>query len=251
MFRSQAVFLTLLYALTLHAAGRLTATGTVVDESTKEPIAGATVLVHSAGVRTGYDQFCPTCYLDCGKRAVTDAEGRFSIEGLSPELIFTMLVVKDGYGSAFIRKHDPEKKQPAATALKKRASAADLKQVVRGKVVDGQGKPVKEALISQQGIQFGEGRRFGDIDWIDLVAVSNRDGEFEMAYGKPATAMILEVAPRGMAPTLVTLATGGERHMVTVTGGAPIRGRLVSGGKPVANADTLLTAHNRYSGNVY
>ena len=251
MFRSQAVFLTLLYALTLHAAARLTATGTVVDESTKEPIAGATVLVHSAGVRTGYDQFCPTCYLDCGKRAVTDAEGRFSIEGLSPELIFTMLVVKDGYGSAFIRKYDPEKGQPAATGLKKRASAADLKQVVRGKVVDGQGKPVKEALISQQGIQFGEGRRFGDIDWIDLVAVSNREGEFEMAYGKPATAMVLEVAPRGMAPTLVTLATGGERHTVTVTDGATIRGRLVSGGKPVANADMLLTTHSRYSGNVY
>ncbi len=224
MFRSQAVFLTLLYALTLHAAGRLTATGTVVDESTKEPIAGATVLVHSAGVRTGYDQFCPTCYLDCGKRAVTDAEGRFSIEGLSPELIFTMLVVKDGYGSAFIRKHDPEKGQPAATGLKKRASAADLKQVVRGKVVDGQGKPVKEALISQQGIQFGEGRRFGDIDWIDLVAVSNREGEFEMAYGKPATAMVLEVAPRGMAPTLVTLATGGTTLLADARAGWSVRG---------------------------
>lgn len=69
-----------------------------------------------------------------------------------------------------------------------------------------------------------------------------------MAYSKPATAMILEVAPRGMAPTLATLATGSERHKVTVLDGATIRGRLVSKGKPVANAEMLLSTHSRISG---
>ncbi|MBS1828026.1 MAG: hypothetical protein JST93_22140 [Acidobacteria bacterium] len=39
------------------SAERLTATGTVVDDATKQPVAHATVLVHAAGVRTGYDQY--------------------------------------------------------------------------------------------------------------------------------------------------------------------------------------------------
>jgi hypothetical protein len=29
-------------------------------------------MVYSAGVKKGFDLFCPTCYVDCGKRAVTD-----------------------------------------------------------------------------------------------------------------------------------------------------------------------------------
>jgi hypothetical protein len=160
-------------------------------------------------------------------------KGSSRFEGLSLDLVFTMLVVRDGYGAIFIRKHDSEK-GPATAAIKKRMPPADPKQTVLGKVVDANGKPVKEALISQQGVHVGDMRRFGDIDWIDLVAVSNRDGEFEMAYGKPATVMVLEIAPRGMSPTLVTLATGPERHTITVTEGATIRGRLMIRGKPVA-----------------
>jgi len=72
-----------------------------------------------------------------------------------------------------------------------------------------------------------------------------------MAYSKPAKAMILEIAPRGMAPTLATLATGPERHTVTVTDGASIRGRLISGGKPIPNAEMLLATHSRISGTTY
>ncbi|MBS1828025.1 MAG: carboxypeptidase regulatory-like domain-containing protein [Acidobacteria bacterium] len=135
--------------------------------------------------------------------------------------------------------------------MKQRSQPPDPKQVVHGKVVDTMGKPVREALISQQGVLFEQGRRFGDIDWIDLVAVSNREGEFEIAYSKPVTGMILEVTPRGMAPVLTTLTTGAERHTVVVTEGATIRGCLVSNGKPVANAEMILNTHSRYSGTIF
>lgn len=239
-----------LFSITLHAAERLTATGTVVDETTKQPVGNATVLVHAAGVRTGYDQYCPTCYVDCGKRATADADGKFTISGLSPDLLFTLLVVRDGYSSAFIKKHDP-KMGPASAALKHRPQPPDPRQVVRGKVVDTMGKPVREALIAQQGVIFDQGRRFGDMDWIDLVAVSNREGQFEMAYSKPVTGMILEVTPRGMAPLLTTLNTGVDRHTVVVRDGATIRGRLVSNGKPVANAEMILNTHSRFSGTIF
>src|SRR2546422_2231400 len=51
----------------------------------------------------------PTCYTDCGKRAVTDAGGNFSISGLSPDLWFTLLVIRDGFTAVYVKKVDPEK----------------------------------------------------------------------------------------------------------------------------------------------
>ena len=241
----------MLFTFALHAADRVTAIGSVVDQS-NQPIENETVMVYSAGVKKGYDLFCPTCYIDCGKRAVTDEKGAFSIPGVSPDLVFNLLVVREGYGAAFIKKVDPANGPTPPAALKKRTSPEDPSQIVRGRVIDSKGQPVRDALIAQQGIIFFEGgRRFGDIDWLDLVAVSNREGEFEMAYSKPAKSMILQVAPRGMAPRLVTLPTGAARQAITVTDGATIRGRLVHNGKPVANVEFGLSTHSRMSGTIF
>ncbi len=79
----------------LAAQERATITGKVTD-ATGKPAEHATVLVYEAGVKKGYSIFCPTCYTDCGKRAVTDAGGNFTISRLSPDLRFTLLVMRDG-----------------------------------------------------------------------------------------------------------------------------------------------------------
>ena len=81
-------------ACILFGQERFTATGKVVEAGGK-PVEHATVLVYEAGVKKGYSIFCPTCYVDCGKRTLTDAEGNFSIDRLSPDLLFTLLVVRD------------------------------------------------------------------------------------------------------------------------------------------------------------
>src|SRR5438445_13594264 len=96
------------------AEERATATGKVADAAGK-PLEHATVLVYEAHVKTGYGVYCPTCWVDCGKHAVTDAEGSFTIGGLNPELLFKLLVVKEGYSATFIDKVDPAK-GPAETA---------------------------------------------------------------------------------------------------------------------------------------
>ena len=232
------------------SAERTTATGKVVDAATNKPIENATVMVYSAGVKQGFSTFCPTCYVDCGKRAVTLADGTFSIPGLSGDLIFNLLVIREGYSTQFINKVDPDKGAAKEAGLKTRTSPSDPAQVVLGKVVDGHGDPVRDALIEQQGIIFEQGRSFGARDWIDLVAVSNSNGEFEMAYSKPAKSMILQVAPRGMAAKLATLPTGADRKAITVTDGATIRGRLMENGKPMANVELGLTTHTRMSGKI-
>lgn len=233
------------------AEERATAIGTVTDAAGK-PLEHATVFIYEGHVKKGYGVYCPTCWADCGKHAATDGEGKFSIAGLNPELRFKLMVVKEGYSAAFID-------QPADTAvLKARSAIEDLSQVVRGRVVDGQGKPVKDAVVEQEGVGYkgpggGIGHRFGGPDgWIDSLAVSNEQGEFEIAYGKPAVEMILRVSPRGMAQKLFTEPTGADRKTMTVTDGAAIFGRVLQpDGKPAANVEVGVITHSRRSGTTF
>jgi hypothetical protein len=213
-------------------------------------------MVYEAGAKKGYSIFCPTCYVDCGKHAATGAAGKFPIAGLSPDLVFTLLVVREGYAAVYVKKVNPETGPAPAAVLATRPPVADVTQLVRGRVVDVHGKPLRDAVVEQQGVTYrgADGRtgtRFGAIDWIDQFAVTNEAGEFEIAYSKPAVQMILQVSARGMAPKLFTHPTGADRKTMTITEGATIQGRLVYNGKPVANAEVGLTTHSRASGSTY
>ena len=57
-------------------------------------------------MKKGYSTFCPSCYADCGKRTITDAQGKFAFKGLSPDLWFQLLVVGKGYEPTFVNKVD-------------------------------------------------------------------------------------------------------------------------------------------------
>jgi hypothetical protein len=236
------------------AGDRAAATGNVVDEIGM-PLEHATVVVYKARVRNGYSVFCPTCWIDCGKRATTDAEGRFSVGDLDPELVFELLVVRDGYGATFMRDVDPTKGSPARAILKMRNSPPNSAQYVRGQVVNARGLAVPDAVVEPQAITYnGEGGQpiteigIGPRHWIDLIAVTNEKGEFEIAFDQPANTMVLRVSPRGMAVKLFTLPTGAERKTLTVSDGATIHGRLVRAGKPVAHAEMGLSTHSREAG---
>jgi len=236
------------------AEERATATGKVTDASGK-PLEHATVFIYEGHVKKGYGVYCPTCWADCGKHAATDPDGNFTIPGLNPDLKFKLMVVKDGYTSAFVDQVNPANGPAKPASLKPRPPVEDTSQVVRGLVVDGQGKAVKDAVVEQEGVGYkgpggGIGHRFGGPDgWIDSIAVTNDRGEFEMAYGKPAVEMILRVSPRGMAQKLFTEPTGPDRKTMTVTDGATIFGRVVQpDGKPAANVEVGVMAHSRRAG---
>jgi hypothetical protein len=82
-------------------------------------------MVYKAGVKKGYSIYCPTCYADCGKHAVTDAGGNFTIGGLSPDLLFTLLVVREGYAATYVSKVDPAKGPAEKAVLKPRPLVPD------------------------------------------------------------------------------------------------------------------------------
>ena len=73
-------------------------------------------ILTTRGVKKGYNTYCPSCYVDCGKRTVTDQTGAFTIANLDPNLWFELLVVHDGYIATFVKKADPAV-GPAATAV--------------------------------------------------------------------------------------------------------------------------------------
>ena len=233
-----------------------TITGKITN-SAGNPVEHATVLVYSAGSQKGYAEFCPTCWVDCGKRTITNADGSFTIPGVSPDLIFRLLVLRDGYSATYVEKVDPSAGPAKTASLKTRPPVDDVSQVVRGRIVGVHGQPLRDAVIEQQGVgtrgpNGGLGHSFGGArNWIDEMAVSNEKGEFEMAYSRPAVEMILQVSARGMAPKLFTEPTGPDRKTMMVSDGATVRGRLIFNGKPVANAEVGLITHERRAGTTY
>jgi hypothetical protein len=234
---------------TANGADRAVLTGKVVDANGL-PVEHATVLVYHAGVKHGYSTFCPSCYVDCGKRTITDKGGSFTITSLSPDLFFELLIVDDGYLPTFVEKVDPLKPAPTA-ALKLREAVTDPNRLVRGVVLDAHNRPIRDAVVQPQGILSDmpngkKGSTYGTVAGLDPVAVTNDAGEFELSRSTPFDAMVLQVEARGMAPKIFTsLNTGVQRHTLIVTEGATVRGRLVQRGKPVPNAEVGLVARQR------
>ena len=225
------------------AADRVTVTGRVTD-NLGQPLENATVMVYHAGVKTGYSTYCPSCYRDCGKRTVTDRTGSFTIKNLDSDLWFELLVVRDGYTAAFVERVDPSRGPAEAAALAPRAPVDDPSRVVRGRVVDQHGRPLRAAVVVPEGVA-GPVTMYGPIKGLEPIAVTNAKGEFELAYSEKATGMMLRVEARGMATKLIAVPTGAGRETITVSDGALIRGRLVNHGKPVAGAEVGLIAQNR------
>jgi hypothetical protein len=208
-------------------------------------------MIYHAGVKKGSSTFCPSCYTDCGKRTVTTSDGSFTIPKLDPDLRFELLVVHDGYVTSFVKKVDPTFGPAETAVLAPRARVDDPARVVLGRVVDSQGRPLRAAVVFPIGVatmnEQGPISRYFGIPGIERVAVTNSNGEFELAYRQKASGMLLKVEARGMATKVVALPTGTERKSISVSDGAIVRGRLMDHGKPVGGAEVGLFPRNRGS----
>jgi hypothetical protein len=246
------ILLSVLISPTASAADHVTLRGRVTD-NLGNPLADATVVIYHAGVRVGYSTYCPSCYVDCGKRAVTDGAGAYTIAGLSPDLVFELAVIHDGYTASFAKKVDPAAGAAPAVALFPRAPVSDPARVFRGRVVDPGGQPLRLAVIEPFALEadmddHGPASMYGTIDGLEPMTLSNASGEFDLAYKRNAIAMLAWVEARGMAPKLVKLSAGVERASIPVSYGTVVRGRLTNRGKPVPNAEIGLIPCTRWSG---
>jgi hypothetical protein len=229
----------LICSIAAFSADGVTLKGKVTD-ATGKPIEHTIVMVFHAGVKKGYSTFCPSCYADCGKRTFTDATGTYTFTNLNPDLWFELLFVHDGYGPVSIKKVDPSNGPPTTAVLSIRSAVEDPTRMVRGRVVDEGGNPVRDVAVQPQGITRNRGALIGTIPGLDPLAVTNDKGEFEVTYAEPTSRMLLLLEARRMAPRFVALSTGTKRGTVLLHEGAVIRGRLVANGKPVGGAEVGL-----------
>lgn len=222
----------------------VTLKGKVTDVIGK-PVEHATVMVYHAGVKIGYSTLCPSCYADCGKRTFTDAAGTYTFTNLNPALWFELLVVHEGYGPVSIKKVDPSNGPPTTAVLTIRSGVDDPRRMIRGRVVDGRGNPLRDVAIQPQGIVSNRGAMIATIPGLDPLVVTNDKGEFEVSYAQPTSKMLLLVEARSMAPRFVVMPTQLKRQTVLLYEGAVIRGRLVADGKAVSGTEIGLIPRER------
>jgi len=234
-----AVAFWFLAAAIARGSPRLNLTGKVVDSS-GQPVSNATVMVYHAGVKIGYSTFCPSCYADCGKRSRTDATGSYTFTKLNSELRFELLIVRDGYSPALVKANDSSNGVVPTAILSLRTPISEPARVAKGRVTDGAGNAVPDAVVNARGVEIEKGSMIGTIPGLDPLAVTNDNGEFELVYAKPAKRMLVSVEARTLAPKFVVLATGPDRQTIELVRGATIRGRPMRDGKPVGNAEVGL-----------
>ena len=147
--------------------------GTIVDNS-GQPAKDATVFVYSARLKQGYAIVCPTCFVDCGKHAASDAQGQFTITGLNSTLKFRLLVVKDGFTATAKGGVDPAQGPLPPIKISPRAPSTGESKIVHGHVTNVSGNPVAGAVVEPVGaIESANLSSFGTMDWMDALAVTN------------------------------------------------------------------------------
>lgn len=218
----------------------------VVSADDGKPVTGATVYIYTAGVRTGYSPYCPSCYADCGKRTTTDAEGRFEIKGLDPELVFRVLTVADDYEPKFAKKVDPAKGELAITLSPRRELPSIPKRWLKGRVIDGDGKPIVGAMVEPMGRKTAHGRMWGELPMVDPMAISNASGEFVLTSREDIEALDLQIHARGMVTRnfeLVEMGKPAADYPLYI--GSFVKGRLVKDGKPLPGVEMGLVQKDR------
>lgn len=226
------------------ASPRTALSGQVLDSNGK-PLAHATVLVYHAGVKVGYSTYCPSCYRDCGKRVTTNKHGNFKVNGLAPDLWFTLLAVHEDDIPTISERLDPDKKSGLKIVLAPRSAKSENSSIALGQVKDSAGNPVPDAIVQPIGLILGQSSVYGRVNGLDPISVTNAQGDFELSYNGASPAMLVEIEGRGYAPKIAKITTGSDRTPLVVSQGAAIRGILIANGKPLRNAEVGLIAKDR------
>jgi len=218
-----------LLPLSLHAApARIT--GKVADAGGRA-VPNAQVYVYTAQPLRGVSAICPSCYRDCGKHQAATARGDFRIDQLDPKLKFRLLAVAPGY--------EPKFSEYAAAgskvdfALEKRA-AADENRLVRGRVVDPDGKPVIGAVVERHAVRTSRVVGYGAIPGVDPLSITDGNGEFQLRIPDPAMKLDVRVRARNFAPEIARRLEPNKPQTITVDIGAAVSGRVTNDGRPVA-----------------
>jgi hypothetical protein len=223
-------------------------TGTV--RMTNGQPASATVFIYTARPRVGTSPFCPSCYPDCNKSAKADSQGQFKIESLDPQLLFRLLVVGENCKPAFVTNVDPGKEPISVTLEPQDLAHVPPDCMVRGRLVDSKGAPVKHATVEGRMALFKNGIEQALLRDIDPLAVSDERGQFVLTARRPLATITLVVDAPGYAKRSFTdVPGGGQSRDFQMTEGATLKGRVMRDGKPLPNVSVRTVSENRMDNN--
>lgn len=212
-----------------------------------KPVTNATVYVYSAAPREGVSALCPTCHPDCTKHARTDADGRFIVEPVDPNLMFRLLVAAPGYRPDYIREVDPQFGGATLTLKPLKMKNMPIENRVTGRLLGPDGKAIIGARVTADGYRGEAYSSYGSTSGkTDPMAVTDDVGEFFLDCTNGVQALQLLLEPRGFAKRRVWLDTG-RAHFLRFTHGVTVTGRLVRDGKPVPGASIGMNTEDRSS----
>lgn len=234
--KSLALIVVSVWASGAHAQtpARLDLTGHAVSAD-GHPVA-ASIILTQARLKPGKEESNKLLYPDLPKQVRADGQGDFKIEDLDSAFVYYAVAVAPHCRPRIFDTLDPD-----AGPLEIRFDNADSSNaapgtVLRGLVVDTQRRAISGALVSMHDVTRN-GQDVMLADRIDAYAVTDRDGNFEIYSPVPFTDAGGSVEAPGFAPGLFEhwLPFYANDELM-LNEGAAVKGRLVQGGKPVANA---------------
>lgn len=218
----------------------------VVRDAQGEPLEGVRIDVASAAPKFGPGIFCPTCYLDCAKYSATDAEGRFEIAGLSPELKFRVMFTVPGKVAFHTELIDP--RLESLSIQLQDAEQPPAERRIRGIVRGDDGELIEGALIYATGAKSSERTWWGRVD----VSPASTDaaGRFELILPEEILGVSLQVTAAGFAGMETNLVedlveAGDHDVELVVPRGANVEGTLNRGGEPLPGAQIAVVQTDR------
>lgn len=218
-----------------------TLAGTVVDAE-KQPVAGARVDITTAAPKVGRGIFCPSCYVDCRKWAMTDEQGRFELTKLDASLKFRVLVTTPGMKPIETGLLDPSIDEPEIQ-LQLQPTDWPTERTVRGTVVDMGGRPIAGALVEPCGGKTAEKRWGGTTD--AEFAVTDREGNFAILVPANYLGLAVDITADGHSGTKSELLAPGAHHRIQVPVGAEVSARLVHKGRPMSGLRVAVVQTDR------
>ncbi len=163
--------------------------------------------------------------------------------------MFRVLVVDKGFEPTFFSKVDP-KSGPLEARLKHRAAPTmPASQIILGRVIDPNKKPLANAVVSVGSTTIGNTTYGSPPEGTDPLAVTDEQGEFEIRCPKKFDAMELRVeALRFARRNFAETRPGPRRQDFVVTLGAALAGRVLQNGKPVKNITVGVASVDRSMG---
>lgn len=201
----------------------------------KSPITNATVLIFSAGPRTGVGGFCPTCYVDCRKQAKTDGQGNFQLGPLDPELVFHIIIVAKGFETRTLPQIDPLNGPVSIPLERQDLSHYGPKHLFQGRVINPDGNPVLGAVISVNFTYGQDVNTSGTVEGVDMMAVTDPEGHFVLTSEKSIDWMDVVIEAPNFARKKLFRVPTGRMLQLRLTEGATVTGQLMEGNQPLAN----------------